>query len=622
MRKIMRIALLGILVLGSAFTSLLSAQEQADRITGSPFPVSSIPSHLFVVKDANFSESELFTINTLQGILAKKKPMIYRDHGQGHSVWVKDIEDNYPVTVDKTFIGDFDGLITNFKDSISGYVLCNLHDNSSNVAISICGFLNAIAVTWDHVDLMNNLGLEMFEDVRSRDEYWAFNQYKEVFSKTIISYQKEEKDLFLSDYSVFANAFHFFDHIGNSMTNEAFSRMDNNAIMLGWGEDEYQTVDLASKTAVMVNAADWALNLSTLSNMDVETKQQNHVDDVTSKDNVHTVCFLMTDGDNVQWLLNDFAIHQNWFASPDRGKVNLGWTISPALCELAPTVMKYLYDQSSKAENYRDYFVAGPSGYGYFFPGKYPDMANMASTLSEYMKKSDLNIVNVIADNGNLDPIKPYLDQEAIDGVFLYTYSDNYAGLNGSIQWYNDKPVIGGRFALWDGANSPQSLANILNSMPRNPKLASGYSLIPVHVWSMNVSDVKACVDMLNENIRVVAPDEFVKLIKANLGEQPTSSESVKDESGSVKLGQNYPNPAKEKVTIRYFLPETANELSLSVFNLNGQLMKVHNAGKQLNGWHNLELSVSDLQAGFYFYKIRINGIPIALSPKLMMVRK
>ncbi len=617
----MRWKVLVILLFVGACSNLLFAQKRASRIEGSSFPVSSVPDRIYVVRDASFSESELLSINTLQGILAKKKPMIYRDHGQGYSIWITDIEDNYPVNIDKTYWEDFEGLIENFKDSIAGYVLCNLHDNSSNAAISICGFLNAIAVTSNKIELMNSLGIEMLEDVRAKDENWAFNQYRDQFSKKIVCYQKEEKDLFLSDYSVFVSAFHFFDNIGSSVTSQALSRMDNNAIMLGWGEDEYQTVDLASKTSVMVNAADWALNLSTLTNIEVETKQQSHIEEVTNKDNVHTVCFLMTDGDNVQWLLNDFAINQNWFASPDRGKVSLGWTISPALCELAPTVMKYLYDNSSESENRRDYFVAGPSGYGYLFPGKYPDRVNMANLLNEYMKKSDLNIVNVINDNSNLDPIKPYLDQEAVDGVFLYTYSDYYTGLNGSIQWYNGKPVIGGRFALWEGKYSPQGLANVLNNLPRNTKIADSYSLVPVHVWSMGVRDVTACVEMLNENVRVVAPDEFVKLIKANLGDQPTSSKVLKQEGDQIELQQNYPNPVTDLTTIKYYLPENVDKISLSVFNLRGQVVKEITKTAQKSGFHVIKLFVSNLDPGVYLYKLKIEGISVELCTKLMMVK-
>ena len=54
----------------------------------------------------------------------------------------------------------------------------------------------------------------------------------------------------------------------------------------------------------------------------------------------------MTDGDNVQWLLGPFASSTSWFGSPDRGKVNLGWTVSPAMAEIAPNVLQYFYDHA------------------------------------------------------------------------------------------------------------------------------------------------------------------------------------------------------------------------------------------------------------------------------------
>ena len=48
----------------------------------------------------------------------------------------------------------------------------------------------------------------------------------------------------------------------------------------------------------------------------------------------HKVAFLMSDGDNIQWMYNTFAVQPSWWASPDRGKVPLGWTVSPGLVEL------------------------------------------------------------------------------------------------------------------------------------------------------------------------------------------------------------------------------------------------------------------------------------------------
>lgn len=551
MKKQIQFKICVILFITLPFSNLLFGQQQADRLDGSPFPVSSIPDSIFIVKDSHYNEAELLTINTLQGVLAKETPQIYRDYGTGYSIWLQDFSENYPVKIDTTFLSDFEGLIEHFKDSIAGYVLCNLHDSSSNTAISICGLLNAIAVTEEKVALMTNLGIELIEDVRSRDEQWAFDKYKDQFSKKIVTYQNEGKDLFLSDYSVYTGAFHFYDDVNNDLTTQAFSRMDNVGIMLGWGDDEYYTVSKASSNSLNVVPSDWAINISTLSNFQAETKQKNHLDTVITEDNVHTVCFVISDGDNVQWLLSEFGINQAWFGSPDRGKLDLGWTISPSLCELAPTVMKYFYDRSSDSENGRDYFIAGPSGIGYNYPAQFPAINEMSELLNEYMKKSDLNIVNVIDHPGNLDAVKPYLDQEAIDAIFLYSYADYYVGLNGSIQWYNNKPVIGGRLSFWDGVATAESLAYKLNKMPRDPKLASGYSLIPVHAWSVSVSEVKACVDRLNANVRVVAPDEFVKLIKANVEDESDLPQGINiAPESSVSVSSEYPdsNYAKAKV--------------------------------------------------------------------------
>lgn len=44
-----------------------------------------------------------------------------------------------------------------------------------------------------------------------------------------------------------------------------------------------------------------------------------------------------------------------------------------------------------------------------------------------------------------------------------------------------------------------------------------GYSLIPVHAWSRNVSDVIAVTQLLAPQVRVVKPDEFVQLITQNV---------------------------------------------------------------------------------------------------------
>ncbi len=64
-------------------------------------------------------------------------------------------------------------------------------------------------------------------------------------------------------------------------------------------------------------------------------------------------------------------ISTNWYGSPNRGKVDIGWTVSPALSELAPTVLANFYANASNTTQGRDVFIAGASGVGYSYPGRY-----------------------------------------------------------------------------------------------------------------------------------------------------------------------------------------------------------------------------------------------------------
>ena len=90
-----------------------------------------------------------------------------------------------------------------------------------------------------------------------------------------------------------------------------------------------------------------------------EKDNRTHESNTKNIDSVHTVCFVMSDGDNIQWLLNWFITDNRWFGNNNRGQLDIGWTISPALSELAPTVMSKIYETASNTAFGKDYFVAG-----------------------------------------------------------------------------------------------------------------------------------------------------------------------------------------------------------------------------------------------------------------------
>jgi hypothetical protein len=63
------------LILISFSQQFAKAQLQIQRIDGSPYPYSSVPTRLFVIAD-NIPYSQKISLQTLQGIIANTKPEI------------------------------------------------------------------------------------------------------------------------------------------------------------------------------------------------------------------------------------------------------------------------------------------------------------------------------------------------------------------------------------------------------------------------------------------------------------------------------------------------------------------------------------------------------------------
>jgi len=505
----MRFLLLAFL---SFFIPLLLPAQSKDSV-GNLYPHSAAPDTVYLTSE-NLNKAEKLTLQSLMGVTAKQKPRILRDVSNH-----KDLLRNAHVVIIDSFYQNLDGLLKKFAPLFRGYILCRANDRSANVAISLSSPLQALVVPEELEDRVRATGLERLMDVRGKDETWALKNHGDSFSKITASYQDASGDRgnCLADYTIFTNSFQFWDRRAKGrLAKRVYRRMDEGGTFFGVWPDEYKSVEQFSKHSLMTHASDWAINLSTLTNLPVPIGKQKTVDSFVVTPGVHTVCFVMSDGDNIQWLLQAFNDTATW-NNPRLKDLNLGWTISPALTELAPVVYNRYVELLSQQGRGRNTLIASPSGRGYYFPSLYPSLTNEMNRLDPFLQKAGLRIINIIdIDKSKMNP-SVYLAQAQIDALFLYSFGKHYTGRSGQITWHEGKPCIGGRFALWDGAYDASSLAAELNKASTDISNADGYSLIPVHVWSRGVKDVESCIRLLNPTVRVVAPDEFVWLIKKNL---------------------------------------------------------------------------------------------------------
>ena len=232
----------------------------------------------------------------------------------------------------------------------------------------------------------------------------------------------------------------------------------------------------------------------------------------------HTVAFVMSDGDNLQWLQNDWRSEQ-WYGAPERGAMPIGWTVPAAAVHLLPTILSWL----TKHATANDTFIAGPSGAGYAFAEKLPGAraAPFAQATAQLMAQAGLSLLNVIGSVPTAESLHELTAQPLIDAVLYWTFDSDYSGLRGNVAYINGKPVIGGRRSLWgDGSEGtalgPQALADSLATLPKDPTDPNAYSLVPVHAWSHNYSSVLHAARLLQERggFDVVSPEELVRRLE------------------------------------------------------------------------------------------------------------
>jgi len=81
----------------------------------------------------------------------------------------------------------------------------------------------------------------------------------------------------------------------------------------------------------------------------------------------------------------------------------------------------------------------------------------------------------------------------------------------------------------------------------------------------------------------------------------------VAEINSSLNKVSLYPNPARENTSLSYSLAN-ASQVNISIYSVDGRCVSNVFNGEQSMGTHNLNIAVSNLQAGIYLLKIEANG--------------
>ena len=510
-----------------------------------PEPFDYIPSVAKAAKEARMiyvlnepdSFSDKLSIAALQGLaanLSDEQILLsngaydnYRSYITGKwNCQIKGVVDRKPANLQN--------LMNHYKDLLDGYILASSdpESESGSVAVSLAGLLNAAIVTPENESLCKNLGMKRLLDVSSKNDAWLrSSEYWNKLNKDIAIEQPLKMAPKLVDYAVMSHAyFSFYNGHNSNEHKEKYSFLNSNGIVFGYNNTlgEYDTVASFSSANLQMIPSDHACNLSTLSGFRRNTLEQKtaEVSGETSK-KVHTVCIIMSDGDNVQWMMNNFTTSEKWFANKNRGSFCMGWGLPATAIDLTAPMTEYLYDKMTE----KDEFIMQLGGLGYTFPSRWSNAARaeMAKKLAEYMRRTDLHYAEILDDNGmSARALSEFTKQDGIDGLFYIDYS-NYAGKNGDIIWSSDKPIVAARYRLWANTSdgSIDAISRAVNRASTDPAKIDSYSFIIVHAWSGmsgihlaeggNTMDaVTKLIEAFDDDVDVVTPSEFMSRIIAN----------------------------------------------------------------------------------------------------------
>lgn len=513
------------------FNSILNCSCVTSNTYNSYTKNSIIPKFLYVISESDMTSSEQTMVATLQGIVATqsdKQIYIITPKEPDYETWLNDLKSNCKVKY--KVLKDPWKLVRKFSSFVDGYVLYNGTTSPSiNNACTVASLKNAIAIDESLEAKVINYGISnLIEDCRNTDKYWAYNNlWDSGLNHSIVIELSPDKTMALRDYAITAKALVFYENDvkDDSLRKNIFSSLNNNSHCLGWGPDEHTNVSIASTYGVDVIAADWSYNLSVLSSYPLWVQTQKSTPDIPGEDGVHYVTFIMSDGDNLQWLLGSNYSSKNWYGSPYRGNFNLGWSLSPSLYYLAPTVFNKYYESASFSK-YNDNFLVPPSGNGYMYPSKFPlhKLDSYTKILNDYMEKVDQHNVLILDDDAlyRKDLWDKYTCHKNIDGLFYLNYAKNNS-YEGEITWSNNKPIVACRDLLWGGLEDGVTVIDNINKRIElgytDITSPDSYTFIYVHVWSKTMDNVQDVVNKLNNNpkVKIVTPDTFIKLIKENV---------------------------------------------------------------------------------------------------------
>ncbi len=210
--------------------------------------------------------------------------------------------------------------------------------------------------------------------------------------------------------------------------------------------------------------------------------------------------FVMSDGDNMQWMLGNFISNQSYWASPYASSLSMSYTTCTAnMTMAAPDGLRQIVATQQPNTGVIEY------GGGYYYPDKFackrPNreelLRKLARTVNIRMKETGISVLGFICmrlfTEEAMQAYRIFAEEiDCLSGMMALQYAPYNKG-DGKILWIPDKnginiPVCTAKFQVWanlhcPGSDDPLSVCRLVNSsLPDTEKKTFNWTI--VHAWS------------------------------------------------------------------------------------------------------------------------------------------
>jgi GxGYxY sequence motif in domain of unknown function N-terminal/GxGYxYP putative glycoside hydrolase C-terminal domain/FG-GAP-like repeat len=337
---------------------------------------------------------------TLEGLVNRTQPRIYvPESGRSTDMlWLEEL------AVAHHEVNDPLALISKYRNEIAGVVITDdSQPDTLNLATTIAGVKDGVVASPALAATLTAApySLPVIEDLRAHH----FGSNLQVYQYELDHYASAANHRlmvglfhgipgYLRDYAVATRALTVWLDprvaAEKALLQQFLALLPPNSPYLGWWTDEGVGVRLASTFGVPTYAADFSSNLTVLGGSPRGSASVPPAPAPPPLENKIYVCIFMSDGDNLQE--DEHLIPLKW-ARPERGQAPTAWTVSPALVDVAPVILRYF----QRTATVNDVLVSGPSGLGYTYPDAWPAGAfeSYARVSGHYMAEAALRIATL-----------------------------------------------------------------------------------------------------------------------------------------------------------------------------------------------------------------------------------